>query len=114
MKKGVAEKRLRPKLRFYFSNRNRHLAEWRFLLFTVTVIVYPKIWKVNVIGIAAPPFRECDGTAFLRLATPALAGDFIVQSLTGFVNQKRRCERDSFFPGIFSSRLWETIHRPGT
>ncbi len=39
-RKGVAEKRLRPKLRFYFSNRNRHLAEWRFLLFTVTVIVY--------------------------------------------------------------------------
>ena len=74
MKKGVAEKRLRPKLRFYFSNRNRHLAEWRVLLYTVTVIVYPKIWKVNVIGIAAPPFRECDGTAFLRLATPYPCG----------------------------------------
>ena len=37
---------------------NRHLAEWRFSLFTLIVTVYPKIWNVNVIGIKSPPLRR--------------------------------------------------------
>ena len=87
VQKGVAEKRLRPISSFY-QFRNRHLVEeWRFLLFTVSVIVYPKIWNVKVIGIATPPFGWCGGTAFFRLATPALAGKPILQNSTGLVNQ---------------------------
>ena len=33
------------------------------MLFTVIVTVSPKTWKVNVIGIASPPFREVWPTA---------------------------------------------------
>ena len=63
--------RLRPmKVYTLFKHRDRHLAEWRSLLFTVIVIVYPKIWNVNVIGIETPPFGWCSGTAFFRLTTP--------------------------------------------
>ena len=42
MEKGVAEKRLRPNI-VLSSLRDRHLAEWRSLLFTVIVTVNPKI-----------------------------------------------------------------------
>ena len=56
---------------------NRHLAEWRFLLFTVTVIVYPRIWKVNVIGMATPPFGDVTEPPFsLGNALPLRAGLF--------------------------------------
>lgn len=41
----------------YGSIRNRHLAEWRFLLFTLTVTVQNRTWKVNVIGMTITPFR---------------------------------------------------------
>ena len=61
-RKGYCDKRLTP---FYEVNnlgnpKNRHLPGWRFLLFTVIVTVSPKTWKVNVIGIASPPFGKCD------------------------------------------------------
>ena len=54
--KRRCQKRLRP-LRLLVYTRNRHLAEWRFLLFTLIVIVYPKICNVTVIGIEHTPFR---------------------------------------------------------
>lgn len=38
--------------------RNRHFAEWRFLLFTMIVTV--KAPMCNVIRMASPPFRGCD------------------------------------------------------
>ena len=58
IEKGVAEKRLRPKISLLYE-RTRHLVEeWRFLLFTVTVIVYVHTWKVKVIGITTPPFGD--------------------------------------------------------
>ena len=40
----------------YFNNR--HLAEWRLLHFTVTVMVRPNTWIVNVIGISITSFRR--------------------------------------------------------
>ena len=40
----------------FYCSRNRHLAEWRFLLFTRIVTVQNRTWNVNVIGIATPPF----------------------------------------------------------
>ena len=42
-------------LRIVFGNR--HLAEWRFLLFTMIVTVKGPI--CNVIRMASPPFRGC-------------------------------------------------------
>ena len=74
--------------RFLFWLRNRHLAEWRFLLFTVTVTVYPKIWNVNVIGITSPPSGGVAEPPFFTLATPALSGMFILYNPAGFVNIK--------------------------
>ena len=67
--------------------RNRHLAEWRFLLFTVIVIVYPKLWNVNVIGIETPPFGWCSGTAFFRLAMPCSEEPQKPTCLTVFVKE---------------------------
>ena len=86
VQKGAAEKRLRPTT-VLVCTRNRHCAEWRFLRFTVTVTVYPKIWNVNVIGIATPPFGDVAEPPFFTLATPALAGKSILQNPTGLVNQ---------------------------
>ena len=43
IEKDIADKRL-VQISFYaLSIRNRHLAEWRFLLFTVIVIVHPRM-----------------------------------------------------------------------
>ena len=39
--------------------RNRHLAEWRFPLFTQIVMVKLPIWNVSVIGMTLTPFRRC-------------------------------------------------------
>ena len=39
-------------------NRNRHLAEWRFLLFTVIVMVKLPICTVKVIGMVLTSFKE--------------------------------------------------------
>nr|DAW87948.1 MAG TPA: hypothetical protein [Bacteriophage sp.] len=39
------------------SSRNRHLAEWRFLLFTIIVTVNRPI--CSVIRMASPPFGRC-------------------------------------------------------
>ena len=44
-------------MKSYLSElRNRHLAEWRFLLFTIIVTVKSLIW--NVIRIVSPPFGD--------------------------------------------------------
>ena len=53
----------RPRLRLWKrkKSRNRHLAEWRFRPLMRIVIVNPRIWKVNVIGIGTPPFTEDSG-----------------------------------------------------
>ena len=40
------------------KTRNRHLAEWRFRPLMRIVIVNPRIWKVNVIGIGTPPLQR--------------------------------------------------------
>lgn len=65
--KGVAKKRLRPFGILSYTLGNRHLAEWRFLLFTRIVTVQNRTWKVNVIGMSTPPFGKCRGTAFFHL-----------------------------------------------
>ena len=39
--------------------RNRHLAEWRFLLFTVIVMVKLPICTVKVIGMVSTSLRRC-------------------------------------------------------
>ena len=39
--------------------RNRHLAEWRFPLFTQIVMVNIPIWNVSVMGTMLTPFQEC-------------------------------------------------------
>ena len=44
---------------YFLMIENRHLAEWRFSLFTLMVITNPRICKVKVIGIASPPFGWC-------------------------------------------------------
>ena len=46
------------KVNSFLWNRNRHLAEWRFLLFTQIVVVILPIWNVSVIGICSPPLRS--------------------------------------------------------
>ena len=56
IEKGVA-KSGSAQMRLLVYTRNRHLAEWRFLLFIRIVNVYPKIWNVTVIGIEHTPFR---------------------------------------------------------
>ena len=57
--KSTADKRLARVKQFYILYRNRHLAEWRFLLFTVIVMVKLPICTVKVIGICSPPLRRC-------------------------------------------------------
>ena len=44
------------KVNSFLWNRNRHLAEWRFLLFTVIVMVKLPICTVNVMGTMLTPF----------------------------------------------------------
>ena len=74
-------------------NRDRHLAEWRSLLFTVIVTVNPKIWNVNVIGIATPPFGDVAEPPFFAWQRLTLAGKYILQKQTIFVNEKNISSR---------------------
>ena len=46
------------KMVFLFFHRNRHLAEWRFLLFTVIVMVKLPICTVKVMGMVLTSFKE--------------------------------------------------------
>ena len=55
--KGRCDKRLTPTLTVHSkATKDRHLAEWRSLLFTMIVTVNRPI--CNVIRIAPPPFRD--------------------------------------------------------
>ena len=56
--KSTADKRLAQVNVSGKTHRNRHLAEWRFLLFTVSVMVNLPICTVNVIGICSPPLGD--------------------------------------------------------
>ena len=54
-RKGRCDKRF-AQFRFTsYYGRNRHLAEWRFLLFTLIVTVHFRTWNVNVIGMTITP-----------------------------------------------------------
>ena len=57
-RKGAATSGL-PFARSGYQFRNRHLPEWRFLLFTLIVIVQFRTWNVNVIGMTSPPSGWC-------------------------------------------------------
>ena len=107
IEKGVAKKRLRPRGFTLLKHRNRHWPEWRFLRFTRIVTVHNRTWNVNVIGIATPPFGDVAEPPFFTLATPALAGAFILRGSTVFVN---KMPPDELFEGIVSiGRL--AVHR---
>ena len=58
MKRALPISGLLRELDFYMD-RNRHLAEWRFLRFTVSVKVNSPICTVKVIGTMLTPFQEC-------------------------------------------------------
>ena len=70
---------------------NRHLAEWRLSLLSVTVTVIPWIWNVKVMGICLPPFgRRANRLPLLgfHAGVPPARLDIIIPYLAGKVNEK--------------------------
>ena len=80
MQKGAADKRFGLSYGFTL-NRNRHLAEWRFLLFR-TMIVTVKAPICNVIRMSLTPFRVVWLTAYV----------YVIPSVSHFSKFVRSCQ----------------------
>ena len=82
---------------------NRHFAEWRFRPLMRIVIVNPKIWKVNVIGIGTPPLQRIPEK---KPPVAVLAPLGFKKNHDYFTRPVEKCQSTPFVPAWQIKSVW--------